>query len=65
MMSEMHGCHGQLGKLPTLLDRFATITLRTWYCFGIRQEVSWTTDNGERRKQLISFLPWNSLVAHE
>ncbi len=53
------------GRLPALLDRFNTITLKIWERHGIKQAGFWTTAIGESNQQLIYFLAWESLAERE
>ena len=65
MIYEMRVYHCVPGKLPALLDRFATITLPIWERFGIRQAGFWTTVIGESNQQLVYLLAWESLAERE
>jgi hypothetical protein len=65
MIYEMRVYHCVPGKLPALLDRFATITLPIWERFGIRQAGFWTTLIGESNQQLVYLLAWESLAERE
>jgi hypothetical protein len=53
------------GRLPALLDRFDTITLKIWERHGIRQAGFWTTVIGESNQQLVYLLAWESLAERE
>jgi hypothetical protein len=53
------------GRLPALLDRFNTITLKIWERHGIRQAGFWTTVIGESNQQLVYMLAWESLAQRE
>lgn len=53
------------GRLPALLDRFNTITLKIWERHGIEQAGFWTTQIGESNQQLIYMLKWESLAERE
>lgn len=53
------------GRLPALLDRFNTITLKIWERHGIEQAGFWTTQIGESNQQLIYMLKWASLAERE
>jgi hypothetical protein len=53
------------GRLPALLDRFNTITLKIWERHGIKQAGFWTTVIGENNHQLIYMLAWESLAERE
>jgi NIPSNAP len=53
------------GKLPDLLKRFDTITLKIWEKHGIRQAGFWTTLIGESNQRLYYLLAWDSLADRE
>ena len=53
------------GKLPDLLKRFDTITLKIWDRHGIRQAGFWTTLIGESNQRLYYLLAWDSLADRE
>jgi hypothetical protein len=53
------------GRLPALLKRFETITLKIWEKHGIRQAGFFTTLIGESNQELINFLAWESLAERE
>ncbi len=53
------------GRLPALLVRFDTITLKLWERHNIRQAGFWTTVVGESNQQLIYMLAWDSLAERE
>lgn len=53
------------GRLPALLDRFNTITLKIWQRHGIRQAGFWTTVVGECNQDLYYLLAWESLAERE
>lgn len=53
------------GKLPDLLKRFDTITLKIWEKHGIKQAGFWTTVIGESNQRLYYLLSWNSLAERE
>ncbi len=50
------------GRLPDLLKRFDTITLKIWDKHGIRQAGFWTTLIGESNQRLYYLLAWESLA---
>jgi NIPSNAP len=50
------------GRLPALLKRFETITLKLWEKHGIRQAGFFTTLIGESNQELTYFLVWESLA---
>jgi hypothetical protein len=53
------------GRLPALLKRFETITLKLWERHGIRQAGFFTTLVGESNQELTYFLAWESLADRE
>jgi hypothetical protein len=50
------------GRLPALLKRFETITLKLWDKHGIRQAGFFTTMVGESNQDLTYLLAWESLA---
>ena len=53
------------GRLPALLKRFDTITLKLWEKHSIRQAGFWTTLIGESNQELYYLLQWESLAERE
>jgi hypothetical protein len=53
------------GRLPDLLKRFDTITLKLWEKHGIQQAGFWTTVIGESNQTLYYFLKWDSLAERD
>ena len=53
------------GRLPALLKRFETITLKLWEKHGIRQAGFWTTLVGESNQDLTYMLAWESLAERD
>ena len=53
------------GRLPALIKRFDTITLKLWEKHGIRQAGFWTTLIGESNQELYYLLQWESLAERE
>ena len=53
------------GRLPALVKRFDTITLKLWEKHGIRQAGFWTTLIGESNQELYYLLQWESLAERE
>ncbi len=53
------------GRLPALLRRFETATLRIWDKHGIRQAGFWTTAVGESNRDLTYLLAWESMAERE
>jgi hypothetical protein len=50
------------GRLPALLKRFDTVTLKLWEKHGIRQAGFFTTLIGESNQELTYMLAWDSLA---
>ena len=53
------------GRMPALLKRFETITLKIWDRVGIKQAGFWTTLIGESNMDLTYLLAWESLAERE
>jgi hypothetical protein len=53
------------GRLPALLKRFETATLKLWEKHGIRQAGFFTTVIGESNNDLTYMLKWESLAERE
>ncbi len=53
------------GKLPDLLKRFDTITLKLWEKHGIKQAGFWTTVIGEFNQTLYYLVEWELLADRE
>jgi hypothetical protein len=53
------------GRLPALLKRFETQTLRIWEKHGIRQAGFWTTLIGADNNALTYLIAWNSMADRE
>ena len=53
------------GRLPALIKRFETITLKLWEKHGIKQAGFFTTLVGESNQELTYFLAWDSLADRE
>ncbi len=53
------------GRLPDLLKRFDTMTLKLWEKHGIKQAGFWTTVIGELNQTLYYLLAWESLAERE
>ena len=53
------------GRLPDLMKRFDTITLKLWEKHGIKQAGFWTTVIGESNQTLYHFVVWDSLADRE
>ena len=53
------------GRLPALLKRFETVTLKLWDKHDIRQVGFWTTVIGEDNQLLYYVLEWKDLAERE
>lgn len=53
------------GRLPNVLKRFETITLRLWEKHQIRQAGFFTTLIGESNQELTYLLAWESMAERE
>jgi NIPSNAP len=53
------------GRLPALLKRFETVTLKMFEKHGIRQAGFWTVQVGEGNNDLHYLLAWESLAERE
>ncbi len=53
------------GRLPNLLRRFETVTLKIWERHGIRQAGFWTTLVGDSNQELTYLLAWESMAERE
>ena len=53
------------GRLPALLRRFETITLKLWEKHGIKQAGFFTTLVGQSNHELTYMLAWESLAERE
>jgi hypothetical protein len=65
MIHELRVYRALPGRLPALLSRFETHTLRTWERHGIRQAGFWTTLVGLSSYDLTYLLAWESLGERE
>jgi hypothetical protein len=65
MIYEMRVYRCLPGRLPALLKRFDTITLKLWEKHGIRQAGFFTTLVGASNQELTYFLAWESLAERE
>jgi hypothetical protein len=65
MIYEMRVYRCLPGRLPALLNRFATITLKLWEKHGIKQAGFFTTVVGESNQDLTYLLAWESLAERE
>lgn len=53
------------GRLPALLRRFETQTLKIWEKHGIRQAGFWTTLIGPDNNALTYLIAWDSMAERE
>lgn len=65
MIYELRVYHCVPGRLPALLNRFDTITLKLWDKHGIRQAGFWTVAIGSSNQDLYYLLQWESLAERE
>ena len=65
MIYELRVYHCVPGRLPALLKRFETITLKIWEKHGIKQAGFWTTLIGNSNQDLHYLLAWESLADRE
>ena len=65
MIHELRIYHCVRGRLPALLNRFDTITLKLWEKHGIRQAGFWTMLVGDSNQDLYYLLEWESLAERE
>src|SRR5204863_10095736 len=65
MIYELRVYHAVPGRLPDLLKRFDTITLKSWQRHGIEQAGFWTVLVGDSNQSLYYLLKWESLADRE
>src|SRR5499427_3848473 len=65
MIYELRVYHCVPGRLPDLIKRFDTITLKLWEKHGIRQAGFWTVVVGDSNQDLYYLLQWESLAERE
>jgi hypothetical protein len=65
MIYELRVYHCLPGRMPALLKRFDTITLKIWERLGFRQAGFWTVLVGESNLDLYYLLAWESLAERE
>ncbi|MGE5157123.1 MAG: NIPSNAP family protein [Gemmatimonas sp.] len=65
MIYEMRVYRCVPGRLPALLKRFDTITLKLFEKHGIRQAGFFTTLIGQSNQELTYFLAWETLAERE
>lgn len=65
MIHELRIYHCVPGRLPNLLKRFETVTLKLWERHGIRLAGFWTVLVGSSNQDLYYLLEWESLAERE
>ena len=65
MLYELRIYEATPGRLPDIVKRFETITLKIWEKHGIRQAGFWTTVIGSSNQTLTYLLAWESLAERE
>lgn len=65
MIHELRIYHCVPGRLPDLLKRFETITLKIWQKHGIRQAGFWTVAIGPSNQALYYLIEWESLAERD
>jgi NIPSNAP protein len=65
MIYEMRVYRCSPGRLPALLKRFETMTLKIWEKHGIRQAGFFTTLVGASNSDLTYLLAWESMAERE
>src|SRR5216683_5486067 len=65
MLYELRVYHSLPGRLPALLKRFETATVRLFEKHGIRQLGFWTVAIGESNQDLVYILQWESLAERD
>jgi len=65
MIYEMRVYRCVPGRLPALLKRFDTATLKIWDRLGIKQAGFFTTVIGESNQELTYLVAWESLAERE
>jgi len=53
------------GRVPDLVKRFDTVTLKLWEKHGIRAVGFWTVGIGESNRDLYYMLEWKNLAERE
>lgn len=65
MIYEMRVYRCLPGRLPALLKRFETVTLKLWEKHGIKQAGFFTTLVGQSNQDLTYLLAWDSMADRE
>ena len=62
MVYELRVYHCVAGRLPAIIKRFDTVTVRLFEKHGIKQVGFWTVAIGESSSDLVYMLQWESLA---
>jgi len=65
MIHELRVYYCLPGRLPNLLKRFDTITLKLWEKHGIKQAGFWTVLVGDSNQALYYLVEWASMADRE
>src|SRR4051812_43366476 len=65
MIYEMRSYRAMPGRMPDLIKRFDTITLKLFEKHGIKQAGFWTTEVGESNHNLIYLVAYESMADRE
>jgi len=65
MIMEMRVYRCLPGRLPALMKRFVTLTLKLWEKHGIKQAGFFTTLIGTSNNELTYFVAWDSLAERD
>src|SRR5208337_3433997 len=65
MVYELRVYHCVPGRLPSIIKRFDTVTVRLFEKHGIKQIGFWTVAIGESNQDLVYLLEWDSLAERE
>ena len=65
MIHELRVYYCLPGRLPNLLKRFDTITLKLWEKHGIKQAGFWTVLVGDSNQALYYLVEWESMADRE
>lgn len=65
MIHELRVYYCVPGRLPNLLKRFETITLKLWEKHGIKQAGFWTVLVGDSNQALYYLVEWESMADRE
>ena len=65
MIYEMRSYRAMPGRLPDLIKRFDTVTLKLFDKHGIKQAGFWTTEVGESNHNLMYLIAYESMADRE